>query len=110
MNEWYSLLDMFVHTSFAEALSRSILEAMYSGLPIAASDIPSSREILAEGETGTFFPPGDAEKLAQAIRACHGNRAAAAAQGIRARGFVTANCGMEATMDALLAHALGKPR
>ncbi|MDB5047009.1 MAG: glgA3 [Fibrobacteres bacterium] len=106
MNEWYSLLDMFVHTSFAEALSRSILEAMFFGLPIVASDIPSSREIIASGETGLFFPSGDDLKLAESIRSIHGDRSKAAAMGARAKRFVLENCSMEATIDTLLAHSL----
>ncbi len=106
MNEWYSLVDMFVHTSFTEALSRSILEAMFMAIPIAASDIPSTREILVHGETGMLFSPGDALKLAQIIREFYYNRPLAARLAKNARTFVTKYCGIETMTDTILAHSL----
>ncbi len=106
MNEWYSLADMFVHTSYTEALSRSILEAMYMKLPVAASDIPSTREIVAHGGTGLLFPPGDARLLADAIRTFHSDPSLAARCAERAHAFVAENCDIESMTDKLLAHSL----
>jgi L-malate glycosyltransferase len=104
MNEWYSCMDMFVHTSFTEALSRSILEAMYMGVPVIASDIPSTGEIIRDGETGLLFPPGDAKALAERIRRLRSEPATAERFRAAARDFVTTHCGIDAMTDAMLAH------
>jgi glycosyltransferase involved in cell wall biosynthesis len=51
------------HTSPLKAF-----EAMAAGRPLAASDLPSSREVLRDGETALLVPPGDAGALAAALR------------------------------------------
>ena len=43
--------DLYLQTSISEGSPNSILEAMCHGIPIVASDIPSSREILGSEET-----------------------------------------------------------
>jgi glycosyltransferase involved in cell wall biosynthesis len=45
-----------------------IFEAMAAGRPIVASDLPSSREVLSDGENALLVPPGDASALAGALR------------------------------------------
>lgn len=51
------------HTSPLKAF-----EAMAAGRPLVASDLPSSREVLQDGENALLFPPGEAPALASAIR------------------------------------------
>lgn len=58
--------DVFVFPSLYEAMPMALVEAMSSGIPIVASDIPALREVL--GETGSFVPADDALALAQAIQ------------------------------------------
>lgn len=50
------------HTSPIKAF-----EAMAAGRPIVISDLPSSRELLRDGETALLVPPGDAAALAAAV-------------------------------------------
>jgi len=45
-----------------------LFEYMASGIPIVASDLPSIREALHEGE-GTFFEPNSPKQLAEALSA-----------------------------------------
>jgi glycosyltransferase involved in cell wall biosynthesis len=45
-----------------------IFEAMAAGRPMVASDLPSSREVLRDGENALLVPPGDASALAAALR------------------------------------------
>jgi glycosyltransferase involved in cell wall biosynthesis len=52
-----------------EGLPRTVLEAMYLGKPVVASEIAGVPEMVVNGETGYVVPPADPEKLAEAI--CH---------------------------------------
>jgi glycosyltransferase involved in cell wall biosynthesis len=45
-----------------------IFEYMAAGRPIAASNLPSLREVLHDGTTAILIRPGDAEALAEAVR------------------------------------------
>jgi len=45
-----------------------IFEAMAAGRPIVASDLPSSREVLSDGDNALLVPPGDPAALAAALR------------------------------------------
>jgi glycosyltransferase involved in cell wall biosynthesis len=46
-------------------MSNSVMEAMASGVPVVASDIPPNRELLVDGETGYLIRVGDSVGMAQ---------------------------------------------
>lgn len=62
-----SAADVFAFPSEREGLGGVLIEAMAAGCPIVASSIPTSREVLADGECGLLYPPGDVPALAAAI-------------------------------------------
>jgi glycosyltransferase involved in cell wall biosynthesis len=70
---YYKSADICVFPSRHEGFGIVILEAMASGTPVIASDIPSFREILSDGVDGRLFEKEDAEALAEAIIALYNN-------------------------------------
>ena len=68
MAEMYSALDMYVLASYREGFPRSAMEASAMGLPVLASDVRGCRQVVLDGQTGSLFPVGDADALADAVR------------------------------------------
>ncbi len=60
-------MDILVQPSITEPLGLSILEGMYSGLPVVATDVGGIPEIVRHGETGFLVPPKDPDALADSI-------------------------------------------
>ena len=44
-----------------------LFEAMASGRPVVASDLPSIREVIEHGRNGLLVPPGEPRELASAL-------------------------------------------
>lgn len=66
----YSLLpafDVFVQSSRFEGLPTTVMEAMAAGLPVVATDVGGTPEVVEDGTTGLLVPPADPATLAQAI-------------------------------------------
>ena len=57
--------DVLWSTSGYEGQSNAILEAMASGVPVVATDIPGTRELVVAGETGYLVPVGDRAAFAK---------------------------------------------
>lgn len=64
----YASADVFVLPSYREGFPLSVMEAMGHGLPVITTPIRGCAEFLDPGENALFVPPGDAQRLAEAIR------------------------------------------
>jgi glycosyltransferase involved in cell wall biosynthesis len=65
--EILSASDSFVLPSLWEGLPMALMEAMASGLPVIATDVSGTREVMLSGETGALIPPGDVQALVEAM-------------------------------------------
>lgn len=63
----YRSFDLFVSSSYIEGLPTVLLESIASGVPVVATNIPGSREIIEDGVTGLLAPPGNPEALAEIL-------------------------------------------
>lgn len=54
-------------STYREGLPKSALEAMASGKPLVASNVPGCREAVVDGQTGLLVPPHDPTALAEAL-------------------------------------------
>jgi glycosyltransferase involved in cell wall biosynthesis len=64
----YGAARVFVTASSYEGWPIGVAEAMASGLPIVAFDVPGVRELVRDGEDGILAETGDVDGLARAIR------------------------------------------
>ena len=67
VKELYAMADCFVMPSYREGLSRSIMEAMASGLPCIVSKIRGNTDLVEHGENGFTCPAADAQAFADSI-------------------------------------------
>lgn len=65
--EIMSHLDVLVSASLWEGMPTVLLEAMALGVPVVATDVSGSREIVRQGITGQLVPVGHPGRLAEAI-------------------------------------------
>ncbi|WP_312179399.1 glycosyltransferase family 4 protein [Arthrobacter sp.] len=76
---YHQALDVFVVPRKDFPVTRMVtplkpVEALASGRPVIASDLPALREIVEEGIDGAFFPPGDWAALTAALDRLLDNR------------------------------------
>jgi len=77
--------DLFVLPSLSEGLPLALLEAMFAGCPIVATDVGEVATALEAGAAGILVPPGDAAALASAMDDVLTTPSKARALGARAR-------------------------
>lgn len=64
---YVAAMDIFVLPSFAEGISRALMESMAMGMPAVCSNIDGNLEAVVDGETGFIFPVNNHDALADKL-------------------------------------------
>jgi len=67
IDQYLKASDVFILPSLAEGLSNALLEAMACGLPVVATNIGGTKEVIKNGMNGILVEPKNSEQLAQAV-------------------------------------------
>ncbi len=67
IGDYYGSFDVFVFPSLKEAIGSAMIDAMYFGLPVVASNVDGIPEFLEDGVNGRLIEPEHPEQLIAAI-------------------------------------------
>jgi len=95
---WMPHFDLLWLASGFEGLPNVVMEAMAAGIPVVASDIPGTNELVVNGETGFLVPLGDRAGLARWANKILDDSALAARLGAAGRQRI----GQEFTLGAMV--------
>lgn len=65
MPDIYQAADVVLNTSVSEGLSNAVIEAMYFGKAVLASDCDGNRAVISDGIDGLLYKQGDEEDFLQ---------------------------------------------
>ncbi|MCU1270531.1 MAG: hypothetical protein JWN74_1825 [Acidobacteriaceae bacterium] len=71
LHHLYRACDLYVTAAYAETFAHPLVEALASGLPVVASDLPVHREVC--GDAARYFPRFSAEALSETVAAVLGS-------------------------------------
>jgi glycosyltransferase involved in cell wall biosynthesis len=60
-------VDVLAHPSYREGLPRTVVQALLRSVPVIAHDVDGTREVCMDGKTGILVPPGDHDRLRDAV-------------------------------------------
>ena len=67
ISELYPVMDILCLPSLMEGMGLVLLEAMYFGVPVVATQVGGIPEVIIDGESGLLVDPGNSRALAMAI-------------------------------------------
>lgn len=102
INQLIAAADLVVLPSLWEGLSIAVMEAMAQGALVAASDIPSNRELISHGRNGLLFEPADVVALAVCLEKAIGDLKALRPLGEQAKSDIRLSHGRAAMQDAYI--------
>lgn len=107
-----AIFDALVLPSYREGFPNVLLQAGAMQVPVIATDVNGSNEIVVDGETGWLVPSRDTPALKGAMESAAADKAGLKAMGKRARDRIAARYGQDRYRAALLEYyseRLGQP-
>ena len=100
MADFYRLADVVASVPYTDGTPVTLLEALATGRPVVATDLPSVREWLGDLDPGSLVPVGDVPETARALDAVLARGAAERADlALRGREQVEERAGQEINME-----------
>lgn len=99
--DWMNAADILVHAARQEPFGRTLLEAASSGLPVIATDVGGTTELLRPETDSILVPPGDVASLTAAIDRALSNSEGCRLRAALARQRLEANFAIENAADQL---------
>jgi len=97
----YADLDVAVNCSLNEGTPVALIEAMASGVPVVATSVGGTPDLLEDGRLGKLVPPADPQALARGLAEILSSNGSLAKAAVRARRSVTQRFGLERLLDDL---------
>ncbi len=94
------MLDVFVLPSQAEGTSCTLQEAMASGLPVVATAVGGTPDLVQQGRTGLLVPPDDEAALSHALGCVCDSPELAQAMGTAGRENALRSFGLDAMVSS----------
>ncbi len=107
--------DLFLNSSHYEGLPVAMIEALQSALPVVATKVAGTVELVRDGENGFLVPPNDPEAFAEALHLAldcsPGTYAALSNNALKeGRKYLIGNCASQhLDMYQRLAGGVGRP-
>jgi glycosyltransferase involved in cell wall biosynthesis len=102
--------DLFVLPSATEGLSNSLLEALSTGLPVLATSVGGTPDVISHGVNGYLIPPDDLPALKNGLTTLLADRALRASLGMEGRQRILKDFSLDSIatrLDALYHNFLG---
>lgn len=93
--------DVAALSSLSEGLPNTVMEAMSAGVPVVATAVGGTPELIRDGETGYLVAPAEANALAERILAMLGDSAASRELAKRGREFVNTRFSMHRMVESV---------
>jgi L-malate glycosyltransferase len=87
--------DLLVLASLHEGLPNAVMEAMAAGVPVVATAVGGTKELITDGETGHLVPPANADALGERIALVLANERDLTRVAAAGRQFINAEFGIE---------------
>lgn len=88
MPNFLSTLDIFVLPSRNEGIPGAIREAMAMKVPVVATDVGGTSDVVRNGKTGFLIPPGDTKALVHALDKLLSDPTLRSEMGVRGRQLI----------------------
>jgi glycosyltransferase involved in cell wall biosynthesis len=98
---YFSKMDLFVLPSRWEGISLALLEAMSHGIPIIATDVGGTPEVITNLYNGLLIPPQDPHAIANAIELLINDPRLRKDIGLQGKSHVSANFTLEKSVQAI---------
>ena len=96
----FAASDIFVLPSLFEGTPLTLIEAMWSALPIVTTATAGMRDVVRDGQNGLLIAPGDVDSLTRTLDKVAGDPALCRALGSTAHKTATAHFTWSRTADA----------